>query len=176
MSAKKRKRVAGEIGVGGLLGGLGSFLETLGELAEKGKELRESGEINGPGGKVKGVYGFHIKFGLGDEDVAVEPFGNVQKDERTGVAVVSEVREPMVDVFDEKDRVVVIAEMPGVGESDVKLELKDDVLLVTAEAGDKKYRKEVLLPAVFPREKMSYTCRNGILEIKFAKRSQTEEK
>jgi HSP20 family protein len=169
MGAKKQKKVAGEFGVGGLLGGLGSFLENLGELAEKGKELRESGEINGPGGKMKGVYGFHIKFGLGDDDVAVEPFGNVQKDERTGVAVVSEVREPMVDVFDEKDRVVVIAEMPGVGESDVKLDLKDDVLVITAEAGDKKYRKEVLLPASFTADRMTHACNHGMLEVKLSK-------
>ena len=170
MSGKRERKVADNVDFGGLIGGLGTFIKKLGELAEKGKELRESGEINGPGGKVKGVYGFHIKFGLGEEGVAVEPFGNVQTDERTGEAVVSEVREPMVDVFDEKEQVLVIAEMPGVGEKDVTVEIKDDVLLIVAEAGDKKYRKEVLLPASFTADKMSHTCHNGVLEVKLDKR------
>jgi HSP20 family protein len=170
MSGKKQKKSAGEMGLGGFLGGLGTFIEKLGELAEKGKELRESGEIRDPAGKVRGVYGFNIKFGLGEKGVQVEPFGNVKKDDLTGEAVVSEVREPMVDVFDEKEQVLVIAEMPGVGEKDVKVEIKDDVLLIVAEAGDKKYRKEVLLPASFTADKMSHTCHNGVLEVKLDKR------
>ena len=169
MSRKKEKKVAGEMGLGGFLGGLGTFIEKLGELAEKGKELRESGEIHDPAGKVRGVYGFNIKFGLGEEGVQVEPFGNVKKDDLTGEAVVTEVREPMVDLFDEKQHVVVVAEMPGVGEKDVMVELHDDILLITAESGDKKYRKEVLLPTGFTADKMKQSCHNGVLEVKLEK-------
>ena len=156
-------------GVGGFLGGLATLLEKLGDLAEKGEELRKSGEIRGANGKVHGVYGFNIKVGLGDEGVKVEPFGNVRKDERTGKAVVTEVREPMVDVFEEKDHVLVVAEMPGIGEEDVKLELKQDILTLSAAKGDQKYRKEVLLPGTFPPEKMRHKCRNGVLEVKLLK-------
>ncbi len=32
---------------------------------------------------------------------------------------------------------------------------------------DKKYHKEILLPAVFAPEKMTHSCHNGILEVKF---------
>jgi len=156
-------------GVGGVLGGLATLLEKLGELAEKGEELRKTGEIRGPEGKVHGVYGFNIKVGLGEEGVKVEPFGNVRKDEQTGRPVVHEVREPMVDVFDEKDHALVVAEMPGVGEEDVKLELKQDILTIAASKADKKYRKEVLLPGVFSADKMSHKCRNGVLEIRLQK-------
>ena len=172
MAGEKRKKSAGEsgrIGLGGFLGGLGPFLEKLGELAEKGKELHESGEIQGPGGKMRGVYGFNIKFGLGDEGLEVEPFGNMQQDSQTGEPIVTEVREPMVDVFDEKEQVLVVAEMPGVGEEDVKLELRDDVLVILAEGGDKKYHKEVLLPGSFAPGKMKHTCHNGVLEVKLDK-------
>jgi len=167
---KSAERSGGGIfGLGGLLGGLGTMLEKLGELAEKGKELRESGEITSPGGKVRGVYGFNIRVGLGDEKDAltVEPFGNVRKDERTGKAVVHEVREPMVDLFEEEGHVLVVAEMPGIAEEDVHLEVRDDILTIAAEKGDQKYRKEVLLPAAFPPDKMSHSCRNGVLEVRF---------
>ena len=44
--------------------------------------------------------------------------------------------------------------------------MKDDVLTISAERGDKKYRKEVLLPCCVSEEKMQVTCNNGVLEIK----------
>jgi HSP20 family protein len=156
---------------GGFLGGLSTLLEKLGELAEKGETLRRTGEvpITDEEGRVHGVYGFSIKVGLGDEGVKVEPFGNVRKDEQTGRTVIDEVREPMVDVFDEQDHVLVVAEMPGVGEEDVQLELVDDILTINAAHGDIKYHKEVLLPGAFPADKMSRTCHNGLLKVKFAR-------
>ncbi|MBM4036465.1 MAG: Hsp20/alpha crystallin family protein [Planctomycetes bacterium] len=170
MSRKAKEGVgSGVFGLGGLLGGLGAMLEKLGELAERGKDLRESGEIASPDGKVRGVYGFNIRMGLGDdgERVSVEPFGNVRKDERTGKAAVHEVREPLVDTFEEEGHVLVVAEMPGIAEEDVRLDLHGDILTIVAGKGDKKYRKEVLLPAAFSPHSMSHSCRNGVLEVRF---------
>ena len=80
--------------------------------------------------------------------------------------MVQEVREPVVDVFEEEDHVLVVAEMPGVGVEDVQITVEGDLLTILAERKDKKYRKEVLLPAVCAREKMQVTCNNGVVEIK----------
>lgn len=156
-----------EVGVGGILKGLGDLVEKLGELAEAGESLSQTGEIHGSGREVKGMYGFTIKVGLGGDDKPrVEPFGNIRKDARSGHTVVQEVREPVVDLFEETDHVLIVAEMPGVGAEDVKIELNDDLLTITAESGDKRYRKELLLPGEFKREKMRITSNNGVLEIK----------
>jgi len=173
--AKKKGREAPErgagVGLGGIFAGLGTLLEKLGDLAETGRELSQTGEIRspGPGGTVKGIYGFTVKVGLGGEGVTVEPFGNIRRDAESGRSVVEEVREPAVDVFEEKDHVLVVAEMPGIGADDVRLEVKDDILTIRAERGDTKYRKEVLLPGSFPREKMQVACVNGVLEIRCVK-------
>jgi HSP20 family protein len=78
---------------------------------------------------------------------------------------VEEVREPAVDLFVEKDHVLIVAEMPGISATDVKLAVKDDVLTITAEKGDKKYRKEVLLPGVYAKSKMRWVCNNGVVKI-----------
>lgn len=158
-------------GLGGILNGLGELAEKLGDLAESGRELSKSGEIRGLGSSkdIKGVYGFTVRVGLGNEGVKIEPFGNIRRDERSGRSVVEEVREPVVDVFEEADHVLVVAEMPGISKDDVRLEVKDDVLTVTAEHGDTKYRKEVLLPGIFPREKMRMSCANGVLEVRCVK-------
>ena len=165
-----KKRDAGN-GVEGILGGLGNLLEKLTELADKGEELKRSGQFDvktGGDRDMKGVFGFSVKVGLGDDQPRVEPFGNIRRDEETGESVVREVAEPMVDVFEEADHLQVVAEMPGIGKKDVQLDLKDDVLTIHAEHGGKKYHKEVLLPRTCEAEGMAYTCRNGILEIKLA--------
>jgi HSP20 family protein len=58
-----------DLGLGGLPGGLGSLLEKLTELAEKGEELRAAGEMGEHGSRLRCVYGFTIKTGLGrDQD------------------------------------------------------------------------------------------------------------
>jgi HSP20 family protein len=153
-------------GFEGILKGLTDFVEKLGELAEKGEKLSKTGTIYGKGEGIKGVYGFSMKMGLGGEEIKVEPFGNIRKDKESGEPIVQEIREPVVDVFEEEDHTLVVAEMPGIGVEDVQLEVKDDLLMIYAEKGDKKYRKEVLLPKSYPREKMFVSCNNGILEIK----------
>lgn len=157
-----------EAGFGGLLRRLGNLVEKLGELAEKGQELSRTGQFSTDKG-LKGVYGFSVKVAQGGEGVKVEPFGNVARDKTTGQSVVHEIREPMVDLFEEADHVLVVAEMPGIGSDEIRVELNEDVLLISAEKGDKKYRKEVLLPQSFPPEKMQVSCQNGILQVRFAK-------
>jgi len=158
--------------VGGILGGLSDLVQKLADLAEKGKELKASGEFpNLQGSKeMKAVYGFNVKFGLdkeGTDKIKVEPFGNVTKDKESGRTVVHEVREPLVDVFEEDDHILIVAETPGIGPKDVKIDLKDDVLTFSAAKGDKKYHKEILLPRACDKEKMAISCNNGMLEIKF---------
>lgn len=159
--------------VGGFLGGLSKLVEKLGELAEKGQEFSKTGELKDldPKGKLRGVYGYSVKFGLGEQgekSVQVEPFGNIHQDD-AGHAVVEKVREPLVDVFEEDDHVLVVAEMPGVTKADVKLELRDDILTIHAERGDKRYHKELLLPQSFTTDDMQWTCKSGLLEIRLAK-------
>jgi HSP20 family protein len=157
-------------GLGGLLGRLGTVVENLGRLAEAGEELSRSGEITGldSSGKVRGVYGFSVKTGLGEQgqrEFKVEPFGNIRR-QPSGQAVVDELREPMVDVHEEDDGVWVLAEIPGVSKKDVQVELSGDRLSVFAQHGPTRYRKEVVLPQPFPPEKMRWTCKNGILSIR----------
>lgn len=163
----KDKKTTGLGGIEGILGGLSDLVQRLGDLAEKGEQLSRTGEIRFEGGDkdLKGVFGFSVRAGLGGEGVKVERFGNIRKDETSGQPIVEEIREPVVDVFDEGDHIRVIAEMPGISVEDIQLDLKDDVLTIYAERGKKKYRKEVLLPRSCPEEKIGVSCNNGIVEI-----------
>jgi HSP20 family protein len=155
-----------EFGLGGIFKGLGDLVEKLNELSQSGKELSQTKEF-GDGKQVKGIYGFTVKMGIGGQEPRVEPFGNIRRDVHSGNTVVQEVREPVVDIFEEENHILLVAEMPGVCVEDVKIELLEDLLTICAERGEKKYRKEVLLPGVFSKEKMQVSGNNGVLEIKF---------
>ena len=151
-----------------ILNGFSDLVDKLSELAEKGEQLSRTGEIDfkQKGKGVKGLYGFSVKVGLGGDEVKIEPFGNIRRDRESGEAVVQEIREPVADVFEEKDYTLIVVEMPGISKDDVQIEVKDDLLTLYAEDGEKKYRKEILMPKSYPKEKMHISCNNGILEIK----------
>jgi len=168
MNNKRDKKIGGRGGFDGILRGFTDLIEKIGELAEKGEQLSKTGQFQGKSSAkdLRGVYGFSVKVGLGGEEVKVEPFGNIRRDEKSGETVVQEIREPVVDVFEEEDHTLVVAEMPGIGVEDVRLDVKDDLLTIYAEKGSKKYRKEVLLPRSYPSDKMLVSCNNGVLEIK----------
>ena len=157
--------------VGGLLKGLEKFIDLAERAEEAGGELRKSGQIKGLGGRkdVHGVYGFTVRTGLGQK-TRVEPFGNIKKT-KAGHKV-SETREPIVDVFDEKDHILIIAELPGIDEKSIKLDFQKDILLLEAESKDRKYAKEILLPAQIDFESREMNFKNGILELKFNKAPQ----
>ena len=173
MTTKKtgKKETGGEfdLGLGGVFKGLGDFVEKLSDLAEKGKEFQQTGEIKGLNKNLSGLFGISIKVGgLGTDKIKVEPFGNIHKDKK-GEAVVDEVREPLTDIFEESDHTMIVAEMPGVEEKDIRIDLKDDILQISAETREKKYHKEILLKESFTKDKMARTYKNGILEIKLMK-------
>jgi len=167
---RRQRRPEGSIdlGLGGMFKGIGDFIDLLSEMVEEGKaEVSRTGEfrVKGMGEKARGVYGFTVRTGLGGIP-RVERFGNIRSTERG--PVVAEVREPLVDVFDEGDNVLVVIELPGVAEEEVSVEVKDDVLSLEAK-GERRYAKEVLLPYRVDAATMRKGCKNGVLEVRLSK-------
>lgn len=169
MAKEDRKAKAeSSFGLGGLFKGMGDLFEVISKMTEEGaQEIVRSGEIAGLPGKAKGVYGFTIRMGLGGQPT-VERFGNIRRTEKG--AVVAEVQEPLVDIFDEAGSVLVIVELPGVDEKDIQLEIRDDILSLTAEGKHRKYSKEILLPSLVDAASRESSYNNGILEIKLIKK------
>lgn len=70
-----------------------------------------------------------------------------------------------LDIFDEKDQLVVITELPGVREEDINIEVDSDMLMISA---DNYLKKVPLLYAV--EGKANSTYKNGVLEIRLKKK------
>jgi len=163
--------------IGGLVKGLGKFVDLVEKVEEAGGEIKRKGEIKGLGEKTKGIYGFSIKTGIRGRP-KIQTFGNIRPAKAAeGVKPkikITEEREPIVDVFDEKDHILIVAELPGVSEDSITLDMKGDIL--TLEAGDekRKYAKEILLPAkVYPHTKET-SFKNGVLEVRIKKIKETK--
>ncbi|MDA2930075.1 Hsp20/alpha crystallin family protein [Acidobacteria bacterium AH-259-O06] len=157
----------GKASFGGLFEGLGNLIESIGKIAKEGGVISEEGEITGLGDKVKGVYGVTVRTLAGGE-AKVETFGNIKKTPKG--PVVEEVREPIVDVFDEEDHILVVAELPGVDASDIKIDVEKDIFTLSVETGDRQYHKEIVLPSEVDQSTEEMTFKNGILEVKYSKR------
>lgn len=181
--SERKSSLPQDVAAGGILKGLATLVERLGELAEAGEEIARTTEVQRGGREIKGVYGFSVKMGIGKEGSSfhVEPFGNVGKPDTAPApspsvprkvkreAPVHEVREPIVDVFDEEKHTLVVVEMPGVAREDVSVEVEGDIVTIEAKRGTVRYRKEVLLPAPASKKKMSLSSSNGVFELKFRK-------
>jgi len=152
--------------VGGLFKGLEKFIDLAERVEEAGGKIEKRGEIKGLKGEVKGVYGFSIRTGIGGRP-KIQTFGNI-KETKKGPKIVK-TREPIVDVFNEKDHILIVAELPGMSKEDIKLDFKGDILILEASDGKRKFTKEVLLPSKIDTKTKKVSFKNGILEVKLMK-------
>ena len=82
--------------------------------------------------------------------------------------LVKRTKEPEVDLFHEQDELIVLAELPGVSEQDIKVNVEKDVLIIeavsTGARGEVHYYKEVMLPYEV-RKDLEPSYKRGVLEI-----------
>ncbi|MHC1738684.1 MAG: archaeal heat shock protein Hsp20 [Ignavibacteriaceae bacterium] len=154
-------------GLGDLFKGIGKIVDLAEKLEGKG-EIKKEGNISFEHLKkgMNGVYGFTIKSAVGGSP-KVETFGNIRKTPKG--PQVEEEREPITDIFDEKDELVIIAEMPGIEESNIKIDIKEDMLEISAVSKYRNYRKEILLPSKVNIDNLKSKYNNGMLEIRIKK-------
>ncbi|RLF47430.1 MAG: Hsp20/alpha crystallin family protein [Thermoplasmata archaeon] len=121
------------------------------------------GKISGMEGKPY-IYGWSIRIGP-DGKPEVREFGNVP----TRPGITEEVREPLVDVIEGDDKISVTAEVPGVKKEDIDLEITDNTLKIKVDTKDRKYYKEVELPAEVDPNSAKATYQNGVLDVELKK-------
>jgi len=102
-----------------------------------------------------------------------------------------EMRLPDVDVREEDKRYLIEAELPGIGEQELKLELKNGLLELTAEKkeedGEKKgrtwirrerretsFRRSFALPEDADGENIEARIKDGVLTVELPKRAAAE--
>jgi len=103
-----------------------------------------------------------------------------------------EITAPVVDVYEEKDEVVVKAELPGLDKKDIEVNISDSELILKGEKKKEEkideenyYRCErsygaflrsVELPTDVQADKVKASFKNGILEIRLPKTEEAKTK
>jgi HSP20 family protein len=123
------------------------------------EEFKENGSNFGPF-----YYGYTMTVGPNGKPV-VKEYGNV----KPGLLPSADTREPIVDaIVDEKEKLVkLVAEMPGVEKTDVKILVQDKSVDISAEHGVKKYHVKVPIKHKVDENSAKASYKNGILELVF---------
>jgi HSP20 family protein len=170
--------------LGAMIPGLGGLIESLekspafrGRLKEAGQEIDRrikngyTGEgRRGGGGRPSGRPTGRPP-GARNTGFGGKPF--VKKKSEPRHSPPPEPRERPVDIFDEDDYIRIIAEIPGVEEKDIKINLTGKRLLISVDKPRRKYRQDLKLPSE-TEGKLEQTYKNGILELKINKKAECD--
>ncbi|HDD70762.1 MAG TPA: Hsp20/alpha crystallin family protein [Candidatus Woesearchaeota archaeon] len=111
---------------------------------------------------------------------------------KAALATKEDFREPAIDIKDKKKEIEVIAELPGVDKKDIKINIEEDRVEISAETKKEKeekkkgfYRKEIStgkfyrafsLPAIVDPNKAKAKFTNGVLKLDIPKVKQLPKK
>ncbi len=159
-----------------------SFFDIFDEMFREIEELFEeeferlekmAREAGGKVREVRGPYIYGVRITFGPEGPKIEEFGNIR---REGLRPrIAEEREPLVDVFEEDGKLVVIAELPGVDKEKIDIKATENKLVIRASNDYRKYYKEIELPKPVKPETAKAQYRNGVLEVKIDLKEKSEE-
>jgi HSP20 family protein len=127
------------------------------------------------------------------EDFWRRPFPSLPRPERWWPAETGMImRMPAVDVYDEKDDVVIKAEIPGLSKEDLSVQVTDSTLTIKGEKKreeevkeDNYYRCErsfgsftraVALPCDVKADQVKASFKNGVLDVRMPKTEEAKKK
>jgi HSP20 family protein len=127
------------------------------------------------------VFGVNMRMGPDGKPI-FDSFGNVKKKQKgEGEPEIKPDRDPLVDVYEEDDKLVVVMEVPGVEKDQIEIKATSNELEVFAESSDKteyprKYHTTVPLPKEINPDFAKARYQNGILEVRLTKAGEKQEK
>lgn len=105
--------------------------------------------------------GFSLKLGPDGKPI-IQRFGNTP-------GSTEHVLEPLVDIVEDNDEIIVVAEVPGVERDEIKVRIKGTTLTIHADNPDRPYHKVIELPSRVKKDEAKSAIRNGVLEIRLRK-------
>lgn len=100
--------------------------------------------------------------------------------------------QPPVDIYEDRDSVVIKAELPDIDQKDIEVRIEENTLTLRGERKrEKEYKKEnyhrieryygtfqrsFALPHTIDQEKVRATCENGVLTVTLPKKEETRPK
>ena len=99
---------------------------------------------------------------------------------------------PALDIYEDEDKIVIEADIPGVKKEDIKISVEDNILTIKAEKKKEKkaeekdivyeeiayglYAREIDLPHTVDTEKIEAEYKDGVLKISLPKKEEVKPK
>ncbi|MHA1229500.1 MAG: Hsp20/alpha crystallin family protein [Candidatus Helarchaeota archaeon] len=112
------------------------------------------------------VWGFSLTI-TPDRKPIIREFGNIKK--RSNGVSIQEKWEPLIDIIDEKNELIIIVEIPGITEDQIKIQSFEDYCELNI-IGQKKYYKKIDFPNKVQPSSAQIRYKNGILELTYKKK------
>ena len=121
------------------------------------------------------VYGYSMTIGP-DGKPKIREFGNIKpSSDPESCRVdqpcldVKQEREPLVDIVDTDGEIKIIVELPGVEKESIQLSGTENRLTISVDNPERKYYKEIDIPAKVDPKKAKTSYKNGVLETTLPK-------
>jgi HSP20 family molecular chaperone IbpA len=149
-----------------LFDGINKFIDIVSDMVENDKEEVKVGGVIRPNShkKIVGKYDVNIRFldkklgGLSD----IRTFSDHKKEGPSSI-------EPVTDVFEDKGRILIVMELPGVRQEDIGLEIEGNSIEFIASGSGIRYAKKVWLPFAPREDSISSTFVNAIYTVEILK-------
>ncbi|MCL4329545.1 MAG: Hsp20/alpha crystallin family protein [Candidatus Thermoplasmatota archaeon] len=124
------------------------------------------------------VYGFSFRVGP-DGKPHFQEFGNIPEREkgRLGPSVDLDqgVREPMTDISEDKEKIYITVELPGISKDNIDLKVTEDRVTVSVKDGNRSYYKSLELESPIMVDSTVAKFTNGILDLVLQKQRKDEQ-
>ncbi len=140
-------------------------LERLGDLIDETMQKAFENSKDKPT-KRNRLKGFSVKIGP-EGKPRIRDFNNCQLPQVD--SEVSDDQEPLVDIIEESETVVVLAALPGVDKDDIDLRLTENFLTFSVDTSNFEWYDELKLPARVDPKSANASYKNGVLEVKLKK-------
>lgn len=78
---------------------------------------------------------------------------------------------PAVDVYENDDEFLILADLPGIAQNGAEVTLEHDRMLLEAKSPIRAYRREFLVPQSIDGDKVSASMKAGVLTVHLPKRA-----
>ena len=144
-------------GINGIFRGLTSLVNAAAKLTERAD------------GGVQARYGAAVR--IGPRRPFARPLKNFRsvRPKTESAPSAEELWEPVIDIFDEGDHYVVVAELSGFDESAIHWNVVGNALRIDGACDHRVCRKELTLPSAVKEQNITSSFNNGILELRLWK-------
>ncbi len=81
---------------------------------------------------------------------------------------------PLIDVLEDDDEIAVFTEFAGFSKDNLRINVRNQKLILSAKASDRRFRKSLNLPKRVIPDTVCTTYKNGVLEIRLKKALEQE--